>query len=274
MIEAFLQKFMLSDQHIQLLTTSYSIDSAFFDALQHLERVNAGCRQLLTFEHNQTANDIMDVVKHCQDVSFDRLYKWTQSQILYMKVESPEISKELRQAMNALKSRPILFQSIVEEIASIRKTNLTQSFIHALTRGGPHGLPRPIELQAHDPIRYVGDMLAWVHQATASEHDMLQALFNLNAPSDFARRNSEQLLQNIPELTSDSISVSGSLEKHMEGLHRPLKSRVDQVFASSLSCVVLYRLANMVQFYAQTIEKIMGSKASMYTLIHEYFHAF
>ena len=37
-------------------------------------------------------------------------------------------------------------------------------FIQALTRGGPGGMPRPIEMHAHDPRRYLGDMLAWVHQ--------------------------------------------------------------------------------------------------------------
>ena len=30
--------------------------------------------------------------------------------------------------------------------------------------------------QAHDPVRYVGDMLAWVHQALASERDLLETL--------------------------------------------------------------------------------------------------
>ncbi len=38
-------------------------------------------------------------------------------------------------------------------------------FIGALTRGGPGGMPRPIEMHAHDPRRFVSDMLAWVHQA-------------------------------------------------------------------------------------------------------------
>ncbi len=40
-----------------------------------------------------------------------------------------------------------------------------RSFIGALTRGGPGGMPRPIEMHAHDPRRFVSDMLAWVHQA-------------------------------------------------------------------------------------------------------------
>lgn len=41
---------------------------------------------------------------------------------------------------------------------------------------GPGGTPRPIELHSHDPLRYVGDMLAWLHQATASEKEHLQSL--------------------------------------------------------------------------------------------------
>lgn len=53
-------------------------------------------------------------------------------------------------------------------------------FLDALTRGGPSGLPRPIELHAHDPIRYVGDMLAWVHQAIAAECEFLESLFGLS----------------------------------------------------------------------------------------------
>ncbi|KAF8838746.1 COG6-domain-containing protein [Paxillus ammoniavirescens] len=38
-----------------------------------------------------------------------------------------------------------------------------------LTRGGPSGHPRPIELHVHDSIRYIGDMFAWVHQAITAE---------------------------------------------------------------------------------------------------------
>lgn len=41
---------------------------------------------------------------------------------------------------------------------------------------GPGGTPRPIELHSHDPLRYVGDMLAWLHQAVASEKEHLQSL--------------------------------------------------------------------------------------------------
>lgn len=67
----------------------------------------------------------------------------------------------------------------LSELSSIRQTTLLNSFIDALTRGGPGGMPRPIELHAHDPGRYVGDMLAWVHQAMAGEQEFLESLFGV-----------------------------------------------------------------------------------------------
>jgi Conserved oligomeric complex COG6 len=33
--------------------------------------------------------------------------------------------------------------------------------------------------QAHDAVRYVGDMLAWVHQTAAMEKELLTALFGM-----------------------------------------------------------------------------------------------
>lgn len=69
--------------------------------------------------------------------------------------------------------------ALLEEIYQIRQTTLLSAFLTALTRGGPSGLPRPIELHAHDPMRYVGDMLAWVHQAIAAEREFLESLFDL-----------------------------------------------------------------------------------------------
>eukprot|EP00952_Eustigmatos_sp_NYUAD-ZCMA_P009620 39676-Eustigmatos_ZCMA.PRE.1 len=50
------------------------------------------------------------------------------------------------------------------------------------------GGTRPIEMQAHDPVRYVGDMLAWVHQTIASERELLANIFGESAAT---RSNSE-----------------------------------------------------------------------------------
>lgn len=92
---------------------------------------------------------------------------------------------------------------------------VTCRFVTALTRGGPNGMPRPIELNAHDPRRYIADMLAWVHQAMASERELIISLFGQDEQSNAA--NSSQ------ELRSDLPSSSALLNRVMEGICRPLK---------------------------------------------------
>jgi hypothetical protein len=67
---------------------------------------------------------------------------------------------------------------VLDDLLMVRRAALLRSFTDALTRGGSTGIPRPIEMYAHDAIRYTGDMLAWVHQATCNERELLDQLLD------------------------------------------------------------------------------------------------
>ena len=72
-----------------------------------------------------------------------------------------------------------LLRYSLDEFSSARRTAVVRAFIDAMTRGGVMGgtkNSRPIELHSHDPLRYLGDMLAWVHQACASEREHVTCL--------------------------------------------------------------------------------------------------
>lgn len=105
-------------------------------------------------------------------------------------------------------------------LTTTRQQYLLQHFLEALTRGGPNGLPRPIELHAHDPTRYVGDMLAWVHQATASEREFLDALFDVRG---HARRMVGEARDMRGEADEEEVLARRCLDRALEGLSRPLK---------------------------------------------------
>ena len=83
------------------------------------------------------------------------------------------------------------FSDTLAFLSEARQSTLLALFLEALTRSGPSGLPRPTELHAHDPIRYVGDMLAWVHQAIAAECDFLESLFGLKGQTRMVRRRTD-----------------------------------------------------------------------------------
>ena len=83
--------------------------------------------------------------------------------------ESPEINSLLVDALAALSERKTLLNYTMDEFCMVRKGVVSRGFIDALTRGSSASGPtntsvKPIEMHAHDPVRYIGDMLAWIHQ--------------------------------------------------------------------------------------------------------------
>jgi len=72
---------------------------------------------------------------------------------------------------------PHISRYILDEYCAARRTALVGSFIDALTLGeGFGGTPNPIEMHANDPKRYVGDILAWLHQAVPVEKENILTL--------------------------------------------------------------------------------------------------
>jgi hypothetical protein len=148
----------------------------------------------------------------------------------------------------------------LDEVASARHDAVARAFINALTRGGPGGTPRPIELQAPDPLRYIGDMLAWVHQACASEKEMLESLFQINV------EKYEDVSGVVVKVTD---TIGDLLDCAMEGTCRPLKSRMEQVLVLQPGAITSYKVANLIQFYTLTLSKLLRRNASLEKVLFE-----
>ncbi|XP_075706158.1 conserved oligomeric Golgi complex subunit 6 isoform X2 [Rhinoderma darwinii] len=107
-------------------------------------------------------------------------------------------------------------------------------------------------MHSHDPLRYAGDMLAWLHQATASEKEHLESLLKL---------------VNIQGVEDHIREVVGHIT---EGVCRPLKVRIEQVIISEPGAVLLYKISNLLKFYHHTISAIIGTSGSaLLTTIEE-----
>ncbi len=118
----------------------------------------------------------------------------------------------------SLRLSQFLSSDVLSVLVQTRQAAVYGAFMAALTRGGQHGLPRPIELHAHDPLRYVGDMLAWVHQAVAEEREFLDALFDVKGDNRMV--GSVRHFQHNE--TEDWIRTS--MDKAFEKLCSPLKA--------------------------------------------------
>ncbi|KAL1919011.1 uncharacterized protein VTP21DRAFT_2392 [Calcarisporiella thermophila] len=275
-IDTFLSHFTLSEDEIAILSSGSVVDSRFFGALQHLEQINNDCQALLITENQRAGIEIMESMSIYQENAYDKLYRWTQQECRSLNRDFLEASAALRSAMQALKQRPVLFQSCLDELVQIRKNAILRAFIDALTRGGPGGMPRPIELHAHDPLRYIGDMLAWIHQSLVGEREVLEGLFGVSTKK--SSRKLQETLSETKEITDHGSPVTVAdpehlipelLDKIMEASCRPLKNRVEQVLLSELGAITAYRISKLIQFYTITVRNVFGTEAQLSETLEE-----
>nr|CAG4646151.1 EOG090X03SX [Macrothrix elegans] len=241
------ETFRLSPSEMaELRSADRPITTEFFSALRKAKKIHSLCKQVLQNGHQRTFFEIMEEMASLQDAALERLYRWTQSQC--RTVDSPEANMLLTQAIGCLQDRPVLLKYVIDEYCTVRRAFVARSFIDALTVGGPHGTPRPIELHAHDPARYVGDMLAWLHQMTPTEKENAQALLKGCDKSD------------INELVKDALS------NITEGVCRPLRMRLEQVISPDTGPAILHTLSGLIRFYLKTIGEVVPNSALIETL--------
>jgi conserved oligomeric Golgi complex subunit 6 len=243
---AFLERFQLSVQEHQILygaTRDTPITAEFFTILDRVQAIHSDCKVLMQTDGMQTAAlDIMEEMTLHQEGGMERLYRWTQSHC--RNVDANEIGVLVMQAMCRLQDRPVLFKYVIDEYSTARRSVLVRAFIDALTQGGPNGNPKPIEMHAHDPKRYIGDMFAWLHQAIPPEKDNLMVLVKYCDKYDL----SEQ--------------IQAALANISDGLCHPLKVRVEMILNSEKDTIVLYSIANLIRFYQNIINNVSFFKKS------------
>lgn len=161
-----------------------------------------------------------------------------------------------------------------ECITASRRSVLVRRFITALTRGGPNGIPRPIEMHAHDPVRYCGDMLAWVHQAIATENEFFRVLFDgdlaftVHPEGKRSSHQTEERREPLAETATPTDSSVLMVGKAFEGVARPLQVRIEQTLSSQLGIVVAYKLVLLLAFYDHKFASLVRQSAISAALEH------
>jgi len=255
--DAFLERFQLTQNEIKALRASKEnvVSEEYFNALARCKQIHQDCRLLLRSKQQTAGLEIMESMALYQETAYEKLYRWAQEECRSMTNDMPDISGALCKSIEALQDRQVLLRYTLDELGAARRTAVVRCFIDALTRGGAGGTPRPIELYSHDPVRYVGDILAWLHQAVAGEKELLQSLL---------RRT------NIKEHKPMILEV---LNHIMEGICQPFKVRVEQVITSDPGASILFKLGNLMKFYGETLASLFENETStIVTCIEEMHH--
>lgn len=266
--------FSLPPEDFDVLTSiTEPVDDQFFKALGNLKRIHEDCQLLLGSENHTLGLDIMEQSSNTLNKAFEKLYRWVQREFKTLNLENLQISSTIRRALRVLAERPTLFESCLGFLAKSREQMLSEAFLAALTgsfQSDERSHSKPIELVAHDPMRYVGDMLAWAHSATVSEREALEVLF-VSDGGELAR-GVQAGLENDPWSRSagddvqkfDGVRALNDLvNRSLFGVGGILRQRVEQVISAHDESTLAYRIANLINFYYLTFEKLLGKEATI-----------
>ncbi|KAL6877176.1 intra-golgi transport complex, subunit 6 [Trichoderma novae-zelandiae] len=269
--------FIMTDDEIDSLTSTMNpVDSSFFSNLQKAKKITLGCDILLGFESQTLGLELIDRTSVHVNMAFQKLYKWVQQEFKTLNLENPNVNPSMRQALRVLAERPSLLQNCLDVLAASRERYLSEAFHRALTGITPQDTEdatiRPIDLTSHDPLRYVGDMFAWVHSATVGEREALETLFAVgkddvlytstsspnatvwNLPPDEAREGSDfKVLEALGQL----------MDRDFLPVVRILRQRVEQAIQSNEDVIPAYKISTLLSFYRTTFEKFLGTGSSL-----------
>ncbi|KHO01112.1 golgi transport complex subunit Cog6 [Metarhizium album ARSEF 1941] len=281
-LSAFKEYFLLSEPELVALTsTAEPVDERFFEALSKARKISKDCEILLGLQQQTFGLDLMEQTSKHINFGFQKLYKWTQREFKTLNLENPQMNTSIRQALRVLAEQPSLFQSCLSFFAETRERILSEAFHTALTGITSHGVNdasiKPIDIAAHDMLRYVGDMLAWVHSATVSEREALEVLF-ISEGEELAKGLRKGRDAEIWRLVADDddkvreFDALGALndlvDRDVAGVTRLVRQRVEQVVRANEEILPAYKLATLLSFYGLTFEKLLGSASFLYECIH------
>ncbi len=279
MLDAFCTHFLVSDADLTTLTsTAEPLNERFFVVLARVKQIHKDCEILLGNENQRLGLELMEQTARNLDAGFKKLYGWIQREFKGLDLEDPHISGSIRRALRVLSERPTLFQNCLDYFAQAREITLSDGFQAALTGSGS---TQAIEFSTHDPLRYVGDMLAWVHAAAVSEKEALEGLFISDADEisrgmtagrsgePWARIRRSSTAREVEEdLDADTIfdgrkALNELVGRNLNSVCQTLNNRIE---LSSRNCddpVLIYKIYNLLTFYRDIFGKLLGSETSI-----------
>jgi len=271
-LQGFQKHFILSDEeHTALTSSSEPINDLFFSALSKLKVIHSDSQTLLSSANDRLGLSILDSSSKTLNSAFQKLFKWTQREFRTLDLENPRLGRAMRRALRVLAERPALFTGSLDNFAATREEILSNSFHTALTGQGDMVVGRAIDFQAHDPLRYISDMLAWVHSGTIGEREALEGLFigegdelaqSIKKGRDddpWSRREDGE----VAEPFDGRKALNDLVCRDLAGVAKQLRQRAEQVIQSQEDAVIAYRIANLVVFYKSTFRKLLGDEADI-----------
>lgn len=246
LLATFRQKFALNEYEEFLLSSS-EINSDFFEALKRAEDINETCLVLLALDNPELGKKIMAKTSALINKANDKIISFCSKSLSNTHLlNSQDRLSVLQLCLHQLKHRPDQLDVILNALVASRSSALLEDFNLQVSgqenneSRTSHHESRPVYFSSHDPLRYITDLLAYVHSAAANESEIISGLLQ-----------SEEYLSQTSDETVNNI---------MATLANPVKSKIEQVITVESKLNILHQIFNVLELYLVMFKKSVHAK--------------
>lgn len=254
---SFKEKFTLNEYE-EFVLNSGDLNNEFLTTLARAERINENCSILLSLDNPQLGLKIIAKSNQMINRSIDRIVSYTNKTLGNMySLSSKSRLATLHQCFKYLQNKLNYFNSIVNTFSESRSKVLVDEFNRQVQgdfevngQGRSSSISsdsRPIYMSAHDPVRFVGDLLAYVHSVSVNESETITSIFTMGDDND---KEFENIIQDVTD-------------KILQSLSRPIKARVEQIVSTETKLSTLVQIFNLVELYNIMFTKQLGKAGNI-----------
>lgn len=245
-INEFIEEYYLN-KHERRILNSGDINDEFFAILDKLERSQLKVANELRKKRSRCYLDTQSSLNEIKKGVYNNIYQWLLNSADIFNGQNPSVPMHFSKCLVLLKSNPLFYSSIAENIAKIRSSVVSRNFMKLLLSDVDKDASSLENMINTDPLRFTSDVLAWVHQQTATETNFIMGV--------------------LKESDKNSSTISKCLSIIFESVCEPIENKINQCIKGFVKPSDDYQMANLCVFYLSVFTDILGADSSIVKML-------
>lgn len=242
LLVSFREQFTLNEYDTFVLGSN-DINADFFSALARAEAINDRCLILLALDNPDLGHKILAKNNELITRAVDKVLAFCNRTMsnAYLLNNRARVDL-LHLCLRYLQNKPDHLSTVVDAFVASRSSALVEEFdLQASGHGADESSlsltdSRPVFYSSHDPVRFIADLLAYVHSLVVNESDTVENLFGRSA--EFASTANEMV------------------SRILASLARPIRAQIEQLISVETKLPVIFQMFSHLDLYSIMFRKL------------------